>query len=78
MCVVGGSGIIKSTTHHLHGIHVSSITVDQSTGMIFIMYYVDNDCSVDVMSPNGEVIAEKILTTTAARIGYLSCYIPHT
>ena len=67
VCVVDGLGVVKST-NHFHGKHVRSIAVDKLTDLIYAMYYGGSEYSVDVMSPNGEVRAERIVTSTAGSL----------
>ena len=63
VCVVDGSGVVKSTTH-LHHKNVKSIAVDHSTDLIYVAYFLHSECFVDVLSPNGESISERIVTFT--------------
>ena len=77
VCVFDGSGVVKSTTH-FHGKNVKSIAVDKRTDLIYIMNNVRSMGSVDIMAPNGEVTAEKIVTFTAYFPIQLYCSITDT
>ena len=76
VCVVDGSGVIKSTTH-FHDKNLRSIAVDKLNDLIYVMYAVGLECAVDVMSPDGSVTAEKILISPMYSL-VLHCSITNT
>ena len=66
VCVMGGSGVVKSTGH-FRGKILRSIAVDKLTDLIYVMYNEGKECAVDVMSATGSVIAEKMLSISTMK-----------